>query len=64
MLWNLKQRIHEKYTTQSDFAEALDVNESIVSQIIRERRKLSKAKKSKWAKMLKCSVKSIFNTKA
>ena len=56
----LKARIFEVFGTQSDFAEFLDVQESLVSQIIRGRRRLSVENQKRWADVLSCKPKDIF----
>ena len=57
----LKFKIFEKFRTQADFALALKTNESIVSKVIRGRRKLPEAEKVRWAKALDCEPEEIFN---
>lgn len=50
----LKAKIVEKFGSQSDFAQELQVNESIVSRIVRGRRVLSPEDQVKWCKALNC----------
>ena len=56
----LKSMIVLKFGTQDDFAERIGVNRSIVSNVIRGRRKLPDEKKIVWATALGCSVNEIF----
>ena len=56
----LKAKIFEKFGTQGDFAQAVNVDETIVSKIIRGRRKLDFKKQSIWAAALRCKPKDIF----
>ena len=52
MNWKLKEKIYEKFQNQSDFAHALKVHESNVSQVIRGRRDLDENTQKKWAEVL------------
>jgi len=56
----LKIRIIEIFGTQSDFAQALGMDESLVSRVIRGRRQLDLVSQRKWAKLLKCKTENIF----
>lgn len=56
----LKSMIVLKFCTQEDFAARIRVSRSIVSNVIRGRRKLSFEKKILWAAALGCSVDEIF----
>jgi transcriptional regulator with XRE-family HTH domain len=56
----LKVRIIEVFGTQADFAQALGIDESYVSRVIRGRRGLDTANQNRWAKLLKCKSKNIF----
>ena len=56
----LKSKIVEFFGTQTDFAIALRIDESLVSRVVRERRKLNKSDQVKWANMLKCKPSDIF----
>lgn len=56
----LKAKIFEKFGTQGDFAQAVSVDETFVSKIIRGRRKLDPDKRFIWAKALGCKPKDIF----
>jgi len=60
MNWNLKVKIVETFRSQADFAMAVKERESIVSKVIRGRRRLSREKQEKWAKILKCQPEEIF----
>jgi plasmid maintenance system antidote protein VapI len=56
----LKARIVEVYGTQCDFAQAIDTDETVISRIIRGRRKLDLENQFIWAKALDCKPKDIF----
>ena len=56
MLQNLKAEIIRHYGNQSNFAQAMQVDESRISRIVRGRRLLTKAEASKWQKMLNCEA--------
>ena len=56
----LKGKIVERYGTQADFAEAIDTDETIISRIIRGRRRLDSKGQIIWAKALGCKTKEIF----
>ena len=56
----LKAKIIEFFGTQADFAQALGIDESFVSRVIRGRRELDTANQNHWAKLLKCKSGSIF----
>lgn len=56
----LKATIFLKYGTQEDFAAAIGENPSVVSKVVRNRRKLSNVKKAKWARALGCKPDRIF----
>jgi len=56
----LKAKIVEHFGTQSDFAQAIGADETIISRIIRGRRMLSPEKQIIWAKALGCKPKDIF----
>ena len=59
----LKLQIIKKFMTQADFAEALNVNEFIISKVVCGRRELPEKKKKLWAKTLDCNVNEIFGGK-
>jgi len=56
----LKARIVEFYGTQADFAEALGVDESLISKVVRGRRALPPEARTFWAKLLRCEPCNIF----
>ncbi len=56
----LKVRIIEIFGTQADFAQALGMDESYVSRVIRGRRELDTANQNRWAELLKCKSENIF----
>ena len=60
----LKAKIIEKYGTQADFAPVINTDESLISKIIRDRRKLDIAMQFVWAKALGCKPEDIFNNEA
>ena len=60
MLWNLKQKIYEKFETQWLFSIHIKEQPTYVSQVIREHRILPVDKKIKWARALDCSVDELF----
>jgi hypothetical protein len=49
----LKSKIIEHFGCQADFALKAGVCESIVSRVIRGRRKLNKDERARWARILK-----------
>jgi plasmid maintenance system antidote protein VapI len=61
MNWNLKKRIVELYHSQSNFAEAVKVDDSTVSRVITERKQLSNEEKKRWAFLLRCKPEQIFH---
>lgn len=50
----LKAKIIEKFGSQADFAQEIQVDESIVSRIVRNRRVLSPEDQAEWCEVLKC----------
>ena len=56
----LKAKIVEKYGTQADFAPVINTDESLISKIIRGRRKLDTKMQFVWAKALGCRPEDIF----
>lgn len=50
----LKAKIIEQFGSQSDFAQEIQVDESIISRIVRGRRVLSPEDQAEWCKVLKC----------
>jgi len=61
MNWKLKKRILELYQSQANFAEAAKVHDSVISRVVRERRRLSKEEKKRWAFLLRCKPEQIFH---
>jgi transcriptional regulator with XRE-family HTH domain len=59
----LKSIIVLKFGTQDDFAEQIGVSRSVVSNVIRCRRKLSFEKKVLWTAILGCPLDEIFAEK-
>ena len=57
----LKARIIEFYGTQSDFAEKIEEDESVVSRVVRARKRLNISDRNRWAKALNCSAAELFN---
>jgi transcriptional regulator with XRE-family HTH domain len=57
---NLKIKIIETFKSQAEFANLVNVDESLVSRIIRGRRRLDQEKQLIWAKALGCKTKDIF----
>ena len=56
----LKSKIILKFGTQADFAQAIGEYQTIVSEVIRGRRRLSDYKEVEWALALGCQPKEIF----
>ncbi len=56
----LKSQIILKYGSQSNFAQALREDETIISRVIHGRRELDNAKQERWAASLGCSSQEIF----
>ena len=56
----LKAKIVEKYGTQADFAQENNLDESIVSRIIRGRRTLDAEGQKMWADALDCKPVDLF----
>jgi DNA-binding transcriptional regulator YdaS (Cro superfamily) len=50
----VRRAIYGEFDSQSDFAQALGIHESAVSQVLRGRRVLSPEDQSKWVKVLSC----------
>jgi len=61
MNWKLKKRILEFYQSQANFAEAAKVHDSMISRVVRGRRKLSIEEKKRWALLLRCKPEQIFH---
>lgn len=56
----LKAKIIERFGTQADFARAMNVDELLVSRIVRGRRELEQGVQILWGKVLKCDPKELF----
>ena len=56
----LKAKIIEIFGTQGDFAKALNISETIVSRVIRQRQKIKWCEQKIWSKALKCKPNDIF----
>jgi len=56
----LKAKIVEKYGTQADFAQVVKMDDSLISKIIRGRRKLDIEKQIYWAEALDSTAKELF----
>ena len=55
----IRLSILTKFDSQADFAQVLNIDESIISRVLRGRRKLSKHDVEKWIKVLKCDPKIL-----
>ena len=64
MNWKLKEKITEKYGTQSDFAIVLKGHESDVSRVIRGRRSLTDEERQLWADLLEVDRAELFGEEA
>ena len=60
MNWDLKMKIIERFKSQADFAKVIDTDETIVSRVVRKRRKLKPAIQRLWADALQCKPEDIF----
>lgn len=56
---NLKAKIIEHFGSQADFAQKLQIDESLVSRVIRGRRKLPQEEVGRWCDFLKCDTSII-----
>ena len=50
----VRRAIYGEFDSQSDFAQALGIHESAVSQVLHGRRVLSPEDQFKWVEVLKC----------
>jgi ribosome-binding protein aMBF1 (putative translation factor) len=57
----LKAKIYEVFGTQADFAQAMKEDESIVSRIVRGRRRPDDEQRKKWAAALDCKPEQLFS---
>lgn len=60
MLFNLKRKILAKFRIQSNFAQAVGVDDSKLSRVLNQRRILSDEEKIKWARLLDCDPRELF----
>lgn len=60
----LKVKIVERYGSQSNFAFASNVDETLISKVVRGRRKPTDEQRSVWAALLGCDPGQLFNEKA
>jgi plasmid maintenance system antidote protein VapI len=51
--------ILHRFPTQADFAQAAGVDETIVSRVVRGRRKLTTEQAAQWAAVLNCKPKTL-----
>lgn len=56
----LKLKIMQVYGTQADFAQRIGTDDSLVSRIVRGRRKLDPIEQEKWADALGCNPQELF----
>ncbi len=56
----LKARIFEKFGTQADFAEVIEVNEATISRVVRGRERPSESERKRWSKALSCKPEDLF----
>ena len=56
----LKLKIMQIYGTQSDFAQCIGEDDSMVSRIVKGRRKLDPINQEKWAEALGCKAQDLF----
>ena len=56
---NVRIAILQKYPTQIDFADAIQMNNTMVSHVLRGRRLLSKEQAQKWIDDLQCDPKIL-----
>lgn len=56
----LKAKIVERFGTQADFAQAIKMDETNVSRVVRGRRTLSPEAQKTWGRALSCEPKEVF----
>jgi|GEM_PF-1366552 len=56
---SVKLEILKNFERQGDFAAAVNVHESFVSQVLRGRRKLNKEQALKWQRLLGCDARVL-----
>jgi hypothetical protein len=59
----LKAKIIEKFESQAEFSMKVIEDESLISRVVQERRKLKPERQDAWAKILGCKTKDIFDGK-
>ena len=59
---DLKAAIVRNFGSQANFAQEIDVDESMVSRVIRGRKKLTRDEKAKWCERLSCETAQVFNS--
>ncbi len=57
----LRVAIIRKFGNQGNFAHAAKIDEPTVSRVVRGRKQLSEQEKARWAGLLGCEVKEIWN---
>ena len=57
----LKAKIVEIYGSQANFAQAMEIDETIISRVVRNRRRLSPEDQQRWGRVLKFDPEQIFN---
>jgi len=50
----LKAKIVERFGSQADFAQKIQVDESVISRVVRGRRSLTPEDQARWCRFLKC----------
>jgi len=55
----LKAKIIEEFGSQADFAQAMKIDETVVSRIINGRRVLNAEDEKKWCRVLGCDRKVL-----
>ena len=56
----LKAKIIERFGTQADFAQAIKIDETLVSRVVRGRRTLTSEGQKTWGRALFCDPKEVF----
>jgi hypothetical protein len=59
----LKAKIIEKFGSQAEFSMKVPEDESIISRVVQERRKLNPERQDVWAIILGCKTKDLFDGK-
>ena len=58
--FKLKAKIIERFGYQWKFAQFLEIDETIISRVLRGGRKLNNEQRQRWADALGCPVKELF----